>query len=106
MEIVVEKERENPLLRRKEIYFRLKYDAATPSRRVVREKLAGLFNANSDVVVIEYMRPEFGKSEASCYARIYEDVEDLKSIEEDHILKRNFAKKESEESKESEKSEE
>jgi small subunit ribosomal protein S24e len=92
MEVVVEKEKHNPLLKRKEIYFRLKYEeeGATPSRNDVRQKLAGLFNANLDTVVIDYIKPEFGKSEAYCYAKIYDSVDDLKSIEEDHILKRNF----------------
>jgi small subunit ribosomal protein S24e len=94
MEIVVEKEKKNPLLKRKEIYFRLRYEKATPSRRDVRKKLAGLFGANPDTVVIEYIKPEFGKGEAVCYARVYENVESLKSIEEDHILKRNFGAEE------------
>jgi len=92
MEVIVEKEKHNPLLKRKEIYFRLKYEeeGATPSRNDVRQKLAGLFNANPETVVIDYIKPEFGISEAYCYAKIYDSVEDLKSIEEDHIIKRNF----------------
>ncbi|HID43149.1 MAG TPA: 30S ribosomal protein S24e [Archaeoglobaceae archaeon] len=90
MEIIVEKEHQNPLLRRKEIRFRLEYDAQTPSRSDVRKKLAGLFSANVDNVIIEYIRPEFGKPEAKCYAKIYDSPEDLKSIEAKHIIRRNI----------------
>ncbi|AEA46865.1 30S ribosomal protein S24e [Archaeoglobus veneficus] len=98
MEIFVEKDRQNPLLKRREIYFRLKYEeeGATPSRKDVRQKIAGLFNANLDTVIIDYIKPEFGKCEAFCYAKIYDSVEDLHAIEEDHIIKRNFGKSEGE----------
>jgi len=101
MEIIVEKEHHNPLLRRKEIHFRLEYDAQTPSRSDVRKKIAGLFSANVDNVVIEYIKPEFGKTEAKCYAKIYDSHEDLMAIEAKHIIKRNIEEEaEAEEAKE------
>lgn len=93
MEVIVEKERHNPLLKRKEIHFRLEYDAQTPSRSDVRKKIAGLFSANVDNVVIEYIKPEFGKTEAKCYAKIYDTHEDLIAIEAKHIIRRNIEAK-------------
>jgi len=98
MEVFVEKDKHNPLLKRREVYFRLKYDEekVTPSRKDVRQKIAGLFNANLDTVVIDYIKPEFGKCEAYCYAKIYETVEDLHAIEEKHIIRRNFGEPEGE----------
>ncbi len=92
MEIRVESERYNPLLKRKELHLRIIYwgEGATPTRQEVREKLAGLFNAELDRIVVHYIKPEFGKQEAKCYAKIYDTPEDLKSIEEDHIIRRNF----------------
>jgi small subunit ribosomal protein S24e len=100
MEILVEKEKDNPLLKRKEVYFRLKYEeeGVTPSRQAVRQKLSGLFAVDADRIVIEWIKPEFGKSEAYCYARIYETPEDLRAVEEDYIIKRNFESTESAES--------
>ena len=102
MEVFVNKDQYNPLLNRKEVCFRLKYDEekTTPSRKDVRQKIAGLFNANLDTVVIEYIKTEFGKCEALCYAKIYDSVEDLHDIEEEHIIRRNFGKPESEEEEE------
>jgi small subunit ribosomal protein S24e len=94
MEILVEKENQNPLLKRKEIHFKLEYDSQTPSREDVRKKIAGLFAASVGNVVIDYIKPEFGKTEAVCYAKIYDTPEDLMAIESKHIIKRNIKEKE------------
>ena len=92
MELLIEKQRDNPLLKRKEVYFRVKYEdtKVTPSRQEVREKLSGLLNATQDRLVIRWMKPEFGKMEAEGYALIYETPDDMKAVEEDYVLKRNF----------------
>ncbi len=92
MEILVEKDRYNPLLKRRELHLKIVYwgEGATPTRQAVREKIAGLFNAELDRIVIDYIKPEFGKQEAKCYAKIYDSRDDLVDIEEDHIIKRNF----------------
>ncbi len=95
MELLIEKQRDNPLLRRKEIYFRVRYGDSgfTPSRKDVREKLSGLLNATLDRLVIRWMKPEFGKTEARGYALIYDTPEDMRAIEEDYVLRRNFEEK-------------
>ncbi len=94
MEVLVESDRYNPLLKRREVYCRLIFDGKTPSRQEVREKIAGLLNAELDRIVIDYIKTEFGKTEARCYVKIYDTPEDLAAIEEDHIIARNFGKKE------------
>ncbi len=96
MEVVVESERQNPLLKRREVHFILKYgdEGKTPPRSDVRQKIAGLFSVEVERVVIDYIKPEFGKTEAKCYAKIYDSVNDLQSIEREHIIRRNFGKKE------------
>ena len=90
MEIKIEAERYNPLLRRREVHFRVKFENKTPTRGEVREKLAGLMNAELDRIVVQYIKTEFGKREAKCYAKIYESAEDLKKIEDEYVLVRNF----------------
>ena len=96
MEIIVEKDRYNPLLKRREIHARVVYwgEGGTPKRQEVREKFAGLFNAELDRIVVQYIKPEFGKQEAKCYVKIYDTPEDLKAIEEKHIIRRNFGEEE------------
>lgn len=90
MEVYVDKERYNPLLKRREVHATVKYNGATPSRSALREKIAGLFNAELDRIVIDYIKTEFGKTEAKCYAKIYDTHEDMLEVEEDHIIRRNF----------------
>ena len=92
MEILIEKQRDNPLLKRKEVYFRVRYEDAkvTPSRSDVREKLSGLLNADLSRLVVRWMKPEFGKMEAEGYALIYDTENDLRAIEEDYVIRRNF----------------
>ncbi len=98
MEILIEKQRDNPLLKRKEVYFRVRYEdtKVTPSRNDVREKLSGLLNADLNRLVVRWMKPEFGKMEAEGYALIYDTEDDLRAIEEDYVIKRNFGEKEEE----------
>ncbi len=97
MEVYVENERYNPLLKRREVYCRLSFDGKTPSRAEVRAKIAGLMNAELERVIVDYIKTEFGKTEARCYVKIYDTVEDLKSIEEDHIIERNLKAEEGQE---------
>ena len=99
MDLIVERERYNPLLRRREIHARIVYwgEGATPPRSTVREKVAGLFNATLDRIIVDYIKPEFGKQEARCYIKIYDSTDDLKAIEDKHIIRRNFGEEKSEE---------
>jgi len=101
MDIIVEKDRYNPLLKRRELHLRIVYwgEGPTPKRQAVREKIAALFNASLDRIIIQYIKPEFGNQEAKCYAKIYDTPEDLRAIEEKYIIKRNFGE-EKEEGKE------
>ena len=89
VEILIERQKDNPLLKRKEVYFRVRYEA-TPSRKDVREKLSGLLNAELNRLVIRWMKPEFGKMEAEGYALIYDSEEDMRAVEEDYVIRRNF----------------
>lgn len=90
MEVRVESEKYNPLLKRREVYFKIRFSEKTPTRKEVREKVAGLLNVELDRIVVDYIKTEFGKKEAKCYVKVYESPEDLKRIEEEHILFRNF----------------
>jgi small subunit ribosomal protein S24e len=91
MEIEVEMDNSNPLLKRRELYLRLKYEKdPTPSRKAVREKIAGLFNVSLDRIVVSYIKPQFGKGEASCYVKIYDSSEDLLKTEPNYVIARNF----------------
>ena len=101
MEIELSEEKDNKLLNRKEVFFRLKHKgegeekAASPSREEARSALIKKLRCGSGLLVIDWMRPEFGKRETVGYAKVYESEDRLKEIEREHILERNFGGAES-----------
>ena len=96
MEIEITKKDDNLLLKRKEVFFRLKHDeksetkGASPSRAQAREVLIKKLRCKPNLLVIDKMRTEFGKRETVGYAKVYENEERLKEIEREYIIRRNF----------------
>ena len=96
MEIEITKKDDNLLLKRKEVFFRLKHDeksetkGASPSRAQAREVLIKKLRCKPNLLVMDKMRTEFGKRETVGYAKVYENEERLKEIEREYILRRNF----------------
>ena len=94
MEIKVLEEKKNTLLQRREIQFSVSHNLGTPSRQEIKDKLAAYLNSKPELVVIERMKPEFGKRETRGYAKIYETMDRLKRVETEHIIQRNEKKPE------------
>jgi len=90
MELEIIEKRENPLLNRTEVKFRVKHQGEkTPERELVKSDLAEMLKVNKSLVIIDYIRPSFGMAISSGYAKIYKSIEDAKKIEPSYILKRN-----------------
>ena len=96
MKIEITKTDDNLLLKRKEVFFRLKHDeksetkGASPSRAQAREVLIKKLRCKPNLLVIDKMQTEFGKRETVGYAKVYENEERLKEIEREYIIRRNF----------------
>ncbi len=86
----------NELLNRRELSFTLTYEGATPSRKIILEKIAALQNQKENLVVIDSLKTRFGKMEATGVARIYDNEESKLQTERDYLLKRGSAAGESE----------
>jgi|Deesub1362A_J573_1020465.scaffolds.fasta_scaffold03415_4 small subunit ribosomal protein S24e len=97
MEIEITAEKENKLLKRKEISFRVKFEGPTPKREDVKKKLCAMLGAPENLTVVQSLKGIFGKSECMGFAKVYESEEDLKSTEEEHIIRKNFKVEEKEE---------
>jgi len=90
MDIVVVSKRDNVLLGRMEVEFRIVHTKEkTPDRESVREKLAAILNEKKDTVVIDSMKSQFGKPESLGYAKIYVTKEKAMRVERDRTLVRN-----------------
>jgi len=89
LEIKVIEEKDNPLLNRREISFRIIHDESTPSRKSVVERLAATMNSKVGLVYVDGLKTEFGKRETLGYAKIYETEERAAQVERAHIIERN-----------------
>ncbi|RLI92339.1 MAG: 30S ribosomal protein S24e [Candidatus Altiarchaeales archaeon] len=93
MEIKIIEDKFNKLLNRREIYFIVNYDGATPSIKDVRNKLIAQLDADKELLIVDYIRSEFGMKRAKGFAKIYKDKEGMK-IEPKHKIEKNFPKEE------------
>jgi len=90
MEIQVLDRRENALLKRVEVTFKVVHKAEpTPTRDALRAELAKALNATKDIVIVDGAASTFGRYETRGYAKVYKTMEQALSVERKHILIRN-----------------
>jgi len=91
MEIKIISQKENPLLKRKEVHFNVEHDpGSTPPRLEVRRAVATALKSNVDMVFIKKFETKTGTHTAAGTANLYESIEQAKLIEPEYIVKRNI----------------
>jgi small subunit ribosomal protein S24e len=92
MEAKVIIQKDNPLLKRKEIQFHVEHDktGSTPSRQEIRKAVAAALKANIDLVFIKKFETKTGMHTAVGSANLYDSTEQAKLIEPQYIIKRNI----------------
>jgi small subunit ribosomal protein S24e len=91
MEVKVVSEKQNPMLRRKEVSFQVEHGQAgsTPSRAEVRKAIATTLRIDESIVFVKKFETKTGTHIAVGIANIYDTIEQAKSIEPQYIVKRN-----------------
>jgi len=89
MDIDIIEEDENPMLHRTDVRFEMTHDEATPSRLSVRDSLAAKLNKDAEEVVVHELDTKFGMRKTVGYAKVYDDAEYARDVEQDHMLERN-----------------
>lgn len=90
MGIKIVSEKENPLLRRKEICFQIEHaQTGTPSRLEVRKAVAKISKTDIDLVYVQKLETKTGGFTAVGTANVYDSVEQAKFVEPEYIIKRN-----------------
>lgn len=89
MDIQVIEAKNNAVLNRREVVFKVIHDESTPSRKSIVERLAATLNSKIGLVYVDNLKTEFGKRETIGYAKIYETAERAKQVERAHIIERN-----------------
>lgn len=100
MEVEIISKKENPLIGRLEVNFKISHPKeTTPHRKDVRDEIAALLKVQKDRIVIDNMKPEFGKPETIGYAKVYKSKGDALQIETKAVLRRNYLLEEKKEKK-------
>jgi small subunit ribosomal protein S24e len=89
MDIQIIEDKNNPLLNRREVVFKVNHESATPSRKSIVDRIAATMNSKEGLVIVDNLRTEFGKRETIGYAKIYETAERANQVERTHITERN-----------------
>lgn len=90
MQAEIVSRKENPLLKRIELQFKIVHHGeGTPTRDTVREEIAKLAKTPKERVIIDHMNSQFGKVETVGYAKVYGSKEDALEFERKHVLGRN-----------------
>ncbi len=92
MEIKVLSEKQNPMLKRREISFRVEHgqSGSTPSRQDVRRAVATILKIEENVVFLKKLQTRTGTQTAIGLVNVYETVEQAKRVEPEYIVKRNL----------------
>ena len=91
MEVKIVSEKENPLLKRKEVHFQVEHNQTgnTPPRLEVRKALAAALKKDADLVFVKKMKTRTGTQMAVGSANVYDSVEQAMLIEPQYIVERN-----------------
>ena len=67
-------EKQNPLMKRKELIVNLDYEGgATPSKQALSELLSKEINSTSEKIDISKIQSELGRSRGKAWIKVYED---------------------------------
>jgi small subunit ribosomal protein S24e len=91
MEVKIVSSKENPLLKRKEVQFKIEHGPQnrTPGRLDVKKALATKLKLGEELVFVKNMRTLTGTGTAMGHANAYETAEQAKLVEPKYIIKRN-----------------
>lgn len=108
MKIKIVSKEQNPLLKRKEVTFRIEHaqTGGTPNRLEVREQLATLLKTDKELVYVKNIETKTGTMVAIGEANAYESKEQAKLVEPQHIIARNVPPEKPEQPEESQPPEE
>ena len=91
MKIRIVSQKNNPLLKRREVTFEVEHGETegTPTRFEVRKLLASMLNVNLQLVYVKRVDTKTGTMVALGEANAYDSIEQAKLVEPKHIIARN-----------------
>lgn len=92
MKVRITSDKKNPLLKRREVCFRIEHEqlGRTPPRLDVRKAIAAELKTSEDLVFVKRVQTKTGTRTAVGMANVYESIERAELIEPEYIMKRNI----------------
>jgi small subunit ribosomal protein S24e len=82
MEIIIQEEKYNPLLKRKELKLLAKHEKEpTPSKETVKNFLKEKFGVDDSQIEIDFILSRIGIPESFIKAKIYDEKREVKKVE-------------------------
>ncbi len=90
MKMEITSQRDNPLLKRKEVEFTVSHDGeSTPGRNAVAEEVAKQTKSKRNCVVVDHIESVYGRGLSKGYAKVYDDSDAALKYDREYLLKRN-----------------
>lgn len=91
MEVKIIAEKQNAMLKRKEVNFEIEHSqsGSTPVRLEIRKAIAAALKLDENVVFIKKFETKTGTHTANGVAHVYDTADQAKLIEPEYIIKRN-----------------
>lgn len=90
MKMEITQKKENPLVKRVEVYFTIDHSGeCTPGRNAVAEEVAKQMKSKRECVVVDCIESVFGKGMSKGYAKVYENKAAALEFDREYLLKRN-----------------
>jgi small subunit ribosomal protein S24e len=89
MKIEILFEKENPLLERKEVRFKVIHEKGSDKVPEIRKRIAAELTLAEDRFVIQNVRTQVGLSESHGLLKIYRTPERMKQVEHKYVLIKN-----------------
>ncbi len=94
MQLKIISEKESPLLGRKELELEASFEKATPSEAETKKEIASAIKIKEDLISIKKIHQLFGTKKAKIVVHIYNNVEQLKKLEDKKEKKKQDVKDE------------
>lgn len=92
MKLNIVSEKENQVLKRKELEVKIIQEASTPSRESLKKQLSKDLNIPEERISIQRINQPFGKKDSTAEVRVYSTKEELAKIERPYIIGRGGPK--------------
>ncbi len=95
MKMEISRQNENPLMKRKEVYFSVEHvGESTPGRNAIAEEIAKKFKTKRNCVIVDSLDSIYGIGKSEGYVKVYDSKEAALEFENEYLLKRNGVEKE------------